>query len=102
LVNPKQLTIDYCQAEINAIQATFSPTALIQFCICHVAQVWHRKIKDCVKGASKIIHCEMMSNLIKMVYEEDIEQFHQQINELHERYIDEVKFLDYIKEELAQ
>jgi hypothetical protein len=54
-------------------------------------------VKDALPSASRIIRGEMMSYLIKMIYEQDIEQFHQQINEFQERYKDEVRFLDYFK-----
>ncbi|OAD79042.1 hypothetical protein PHYBLDRAFT_62193 [Phycomyces blakesleeanus NRRL 1555(-)] len=37
LINPQQITIDCCSAEVHAIQPTF-PSTQIQFCIFHVTQ----------------------------------------------------------------
>jgi hypothetical protein len=45
LVGPQQFTIDFCQAEVNAITNNFdSAVTKIQFCTFHVAQAWNKHL----------------------------------------------------------
>lgn len=101
LVDPEQFTIDCCQAEVNAITNTFDPAKTkIQYCIFHVTQAWNKHLASVsVPGFSpsqnRVLRGEMMSYLQSIVYEEDLDQFHQKVIGFQEEYADQTKFMDY-------
>ncbi|OAD68579.1 hypothetical protein PHYBLDRAFT_73743 [Phycomyces blakesleeanus NRRL 1555(-)] len=102
LINPQQITIDCCSAEVHAIQTTF-PSTQIQFCILHVTQAWNRKLSDFVKipGAlpseAHLLCSEMMRYLQDIVYEDDLDQFRQKLVEFKSEFSDQELFLDYFE-----
>ena len=101
LVDPKQFTIDCCQAEVNAITNTFDLSKTkIQFCIFHVTQAWNKhlasvSVSGFLPAENRALRGEMMSSLQKIVYEEDLDTFHQRIVSFQEEFADQEKFMDY-------
>jgi hypothetical protein len=83
LVDPEQFTIDCCQAEVNAIVNTFNTERTkIQFCVFHVTQAWNKHLSSVsVSGFSPVenraLRGKMMRCLQQIVYEEDLDEFHQ-------------------------
>ncbi|KAG2193588.1 hypothetical protein INT47_007391 [Mucor saturninus] len=101
LVDPEQFTIDSCQAEVNAITNTFDPAKTkIQYCVFHVTQAWNKhlasvSVPEFLPAQNRVLRGEMMSYLQRIVYEEDLDQFHQKIVGFQEEYAEQTKFMDY-------
>lgn len=89
-----------CQTEMNAIVNTFDSSTKIQFRVFHVTQAQNKSLASVsvpgYSGAQNRAFCgEMMGCLQKIVYEEDLDQFHHLIVTFQETYSDQQKFVDY-------
>ena len=102
LVYPKQFTIDCCKAEVRAISTVF-PQASIQYCVFHVLQAWGRKTDIVCKAPSgipaenKLLRTAIRRALSKIVYENDLETFHQKINQFIVDYAAHGELINYLR-----